>query len=114
MLLGSILGAQIVPTWAKLRPRRLSERFFLNNMNVHETSAGVVFGAFPGPQESTQNDPRSAQDGPKPILKSDLFDVEFRLQFWVVLGPILGVIWDPFGVLFGSARRPCWGLLHLK
>ena len=44
----------------------------------------------------TQSDPRAAQDGPKPILKSDLFDVEFRLQFRVVLGPILGAIWGAF------------------
>ena len=35
--LGSILGASLDPSWAKLGPRRLLEQSFLRNINVHET-----------------------------------------------------------------------------
>ena len=44
-------------------------------------------------QEATRNDPRSAQDGPKTILKSNLFDVNFCLQFGAVVSLMLGSIW---------------------
>ena len=65
---GSILGAQIDRSRAKFGPRWLLKRYFLKNVNFHETSAGVVSGAFPGPQDDPPNDPRSPQDGSKIVL----------------------------------------------
>ena len=49
--------------------------------DFHETSAGVMFGAFPGPQESTQNDPRSTQDGSKIVLDQVFGLLIFRFDF---------------------------------
>ena len=76
---------KIDPRWSKLGSRRLLKRYFLKNVNFHETSAGVMSGAFPGPQDGTQNDPRSPQDGSKTIFKSIFFRLRFCLRFWSVL-----------------------------
>ena len=62
-------------------------------MNFHETSTGIVVGGLPGPQDGTQNDPRSTQDGSETISERVLFDLEFRLRFYVV--------WNRFSVDLG-------------
>ena len=79
--LGAIWEAKIDPRWAKLGSRRLLKRYFLKNVNFHETSAGVMSGAFPGPQDGTQNDPRSSQDGPKTVLFRFFFRFVFCVDF---------------------------------
>ena len=66
------LGGHFRSCWRLFRPKLVPEpssnRLIFEKVIVHETSAGVVFRAFPGPQESTQNDPRSPQDGSKIVL----------------------------------------------
>ena len=64
-------------------------------MNSHETSAGVVPGAFPGPQESTENDPRSPQDGSKIVLDLFVLPLDFSVRFWIVFGSIWVSFWTP-------------------
>ena len=47
------------------------------------------------PQDRPQNDPRRTQDGSKRVPKAIIFHVDFLLQFWTVLGSILGPFWPP-------------------
>ena len=51
-------------------------------------------------QDGPQNGPRSAQDGSKRLLKTTFFALENRLNFGLVLGPIL----VDFGLLFGELQ----------
>ena len=95
--LGAIWEAKIDPRWAKLGSRRLLKRYFLKNVNFHETSAGVMSGAFPGPQDGTQNDPRSPQDGPKTVLFRFFFRFVFCIDFWSLFGAILVSFWGALG-----------------
>ena len=67
-------------------------------MIFYETSAGVVFGAFPGPQESTQNNPRSPQDRSKIVLDRFFCLLIFRFDF--------GSFSDRFWCRFGLPNRP--------
>ena len=54
-----------------------------------------------GSQDGLQNGPRSAQDGSKRVLNTIFFALENRLNFGLVLGPIL--------VDFGLPKAPpCW------
>ena len=57
----------------KLLPRSSSNRLIIEKVIFHETSAGVVFGAFLGPQDAPKFDPRSPQDGLKTVLRRDRF-----------------------------------------
>ena len=70
--LGSVLGvifgrfgALVGPSWSQDRLRTV--------LNFHEISAGVVFGAFPGPQDGIPDGSRSPQDGPKIVLDRFFF-----------------------------------------
>ena len=94
---GLRLGGHFRSFWRlgrpKLVPRPSLNRFIFEKVNFHETSAGVMSGAFPGPQESTQNDPRSTQDGSKIVLDRVFrffifrFDFEsFSVSFWCRFG----------------------------
>ena len=56
---------KVDPRWSKLGSRRLLKRYFLKNVNFHETSAGVMSGAFPGPQDSTQKTQDRPKTGPR-------------------------------------------------
>jgi hypothetical protein len=67
-------------------------------MNFHETSAGVVSGGLLGPQDGTQDDPGSTQDGSKTIFETFFFHLRFCLRFWSLLGRILAPSWAPFGL----------------
>ena len=64
---------------AKIDSSRLLAPHLFKNLIFHETSAGVVFGTFPGPQDGTQNDPKSTQDGSKIIFKNFFFRLCFFL-----------------------------------
>ena len=71
-----------------------------------------MFGAFPGPQDSTQNDPRSPQDGPRRSYISFFFVSFlvsifgcFLVRFWCHLGVLLGGFWVPKSVIFGIDFR---------
>ena len=96
----SLLASQIDPRSPKIGPSRLLTPHFFKNMNFHETSAGVVFGALPGPQDGTQDEPRSAQDGSKTIFKTFFFRLRFCPRFWSILGPILTSSWLLLGPHF--------------
>ena len=89
---GVILEPLGRPNRPKIGPNRLLRPYLFKNVNFHETSAGVLSGALPGPQDGTQNDPRSPQDGSKTIFKSFFFRLRFCHRFWSVLGygPHLG------------------------
>ena len=52
--------------------------------------------------------PRSAQEGPKRLLKSHFFALKNRLKICPVLGPILG----DFGALLGVQKLSWW--CHLR
>ena len=98
------LGAHFRSCWRlgrpKLVPKPSSNRFIIQKVIFHETSAGVMFGAFPGFQESTQNDPRSPQDGSKIVLDrffSLLNFASFLDRFWFRFGAILGAKMTPQG-----------------
>ena len=106
--LGGIWEVKIDPRWSKLGSRRLLKRYFVKNMNFHETSAGVVSGAFPGPQDSTQNDPRSSQDGPKTILFRFFFRFVFCIDFWSLFGAILVPFRGALGRLLGAQIGHFW------
>ena len=93
-------------------PKPSSNRLNIEKVNFHETSAGAVAGAFPGPQESTQNDPRSTQDGSKIILDRVFrllifrFDFEsFSVPFWCRFGLPNG----PPGARLNLGNRPWEG-----
>ena len=46
-------------------------------------------------QDGSENDPKLAQDHSKTVPKAIMFYDEFLLQFWSVLGSILGPFWPP-------------------
>ena len=50
------------PNRPKIVPRRVLRSFLFENVDSRETSAGVVSGAFFGPQDGAKIDPRSTQD----------------------------------------------------
>ena len=79
----------MAPSWGHFRPLRRPSRLltphFVPNMNFHEISAGVVRGAFPGPQDGLRSTQDRFQDVSFPLLNFDL-----------VLGSIL--------VCFGSPQ----------
>ena len=83
--LGLRLGAHFWSFWRLGRPKLVlrpsSSRLNIEKVNFHETSAGVVFGAFPGPQDGTQDDPRSPQDGSKIVLDRFFGLLIFRFDF---------------------------------
>ena len=82
----------------KIGPSHLLTPYFSKNVNFHETSAGVVFGALLGPQDDPQDEPRSPQDGSKTIFETFCFHLRFCLRFWSLLGRILAPSWAPFGL----------------
>ena len=58
-------------------------------MKFHEILRPLVPERKFGPQDDLQNAPRSAQDVPKRVLKSNFFALENRLKIGLVLAPIL-------------------------
>ena len=79
------LGGHFRSCWRLFRPKLVSEpssnRLNIEKVNVHETSAGVVFGAVPGPQDGAKIDPRSLQDGSTIVLGRLFFVLTFRFDF---------------------------------
>ena len=69
-------------------------------MNFHQILRPLLRERKFRPQDGLQNGPRSAQDGPKRLLKTNFFALENRLEFGLVLAPIL--------VDFGSRNAPLW------
>ena len=67
-------------------------------MNFHKILHPLLRERKFRPQDGLQNGPRSAQDGPKRLLKRNFFDVENRLNFGLVLDPILVGFDAPKGV----------------
>ena len=101
------------PFWhqnrAKIAPRRVLRPYFFKSVDFHETSAGVVFGAFLCPQGGAQIDPRSPQDGLKTDQNTYRFLSRFCHRFLVVLGSVLATSWGVLGsqgVVLGSFGRP--------
>ena len=78
---------QMTPNWLKMRSGRLLTPHFLKNVNSHETSAGVVFGALLGAQDGAKIDPRSPQDGSKIVLDRFFHLLIFRFDFLSFLAP---------------------------
>ena len=105
-LLGLHFGAswppQIDPRSAQDRSKSPLEALFFKNVNFHEISAGVVFGAFPGFPRRPKIDPRRLQDDLQDILFSTSFlsSISVRLEF------DFGSIWAPSWPPFGSQNRP--------
>ena len=92
----------------KIVPRRVLRPLLFENVDSHETSAGVVFGAFSGPQDGAKIDPRSPQDGLKTDLKCDRFSRRFFHRFLIVLdlccsSSFFDSIFDRFGIDLGAA-----------
>ena len=96
------LGTHFRSCWRlgrpKLVPKPSSNRIIIQKVIFHETSAGVMFGAFPGLQESTQNDPRSPQDGSKIVLDRFFSLLHFRFVF--------ASFWGRFWCRFELPRGP--------
>ena len=63
-----------------------------------------MFGAFAGPQDGTQDGPRSPQDGSKIVLDRFCLPLDFSLRILIVLGLILVPFWPPKWAP-GSARK---------
>ena len=94
------------PNRPKIVPRRVLRPLLFENVDSHETSAGVMFGAFLGPQDGAKIDPRSPQDGLKTDLKRDRFSRRFYDRFLVVLGSVLGTFWHPRWIQKSTQDRP--------
>ena len=58
-------------------------------MNFHQILRPLVPERKLGSQDGFQNASRSTQDGPKRLLKSNFFALEIRLEFGLVLDPML-------------------------
>ena len=105
-LLGLHFGASWPPKSTqdrlKIGPSRLSKPYFFKNVNFHETSAGVVSGAFPGFPRRPKIDPRRLQDD----LQDLLFSTSFLSSILVRLGSDFGSILAPSWPPFGSQNRP--------
>ena len=67
-------------------------------MNFHEILRPLIPERKFGPQDDLQNAPRSAQDVPKRLLKSNFFALENRLNF--------DSFWMSFLIDFGSPKPP--------
>ena len=67
-------------------------------MNFHEILRPLIPERKFGPQDDLQNAPRSAQDVPKRLLKSNFFALENRLNF--------DSFWMSFLIDFGSPTPP--------
>ena len=65
------------------------KRIIIKNVNFHETLRLPIPQRYLEPQDGSQNGSRSAQDGPKRLLKSIFFALENRLKFGFVLDNIL-------------------------
>ena len=65
------------PFWeqnrAKIAPRGVLKSYVFKNVVFHETLAGVVFGAFLGPQDGAKIDPR----WPKMALRAFKKGIDF-------------------------------------
>ena len=64
-------------------------------MNVHEILRPLVPERKFGSQDDLQNAPRSAQDVPKRVLKSNFFALENRLKIGLVLDVVFDRFWLP-------------------
>ena len=77
------------PRWAKIDPKRVLEAYQHPKRDFSPNTRPRVPERHIGAQDASQNAPRSAQDGPKTVLKTIFFALENRLNFGLVLGPIL-------------------------
>ena len=79
-------GAQVRPSCVQNASWKLIN---IKNVNFHQILRLLIPERYFGPQDGLQNAPRSAQDGSKRLLKTIFFALENRLNFGLVLGPIL-------------------------
>ena len=100
--LGSFGGAKLGSCWAllaaKIGPKRVLEACQYPKRDFSPNTRPRVPERHIEAQDGSQNAPRSAQDGSKRLLESIVFALENRLNFGLVLGPIL--------VDFGHPKRP--------
>ena len=102
-LLGSILGAQMAPSWPKFAPRRLSERIFCQKANFQKNQGKpMVFEGFCSPRWHPKRPkiaPRHPQEGLEDVFfrcrKMCSILVRFELDFGSLLGALLAPKSDP-------------------
>ena len=88
------------PRGAKFSPKRVLNAYQHQKREFSPNTSPRVRERKFQSQDGPQNRPRSAQDGSKRLLKTTFFALEIRLNFGLVLGPIL----VDFGVLFGGLQ----------
>ena len=98
------------PSSAKLRPKRVLEAYQHPKRDFSPNTRPRVRERHIGVQDAPQNAPRSGQDGSKRLLKSIFLALENRLNFCLVLGPILFDFGRPFGTLSTLDSRTFFAL----
>ena len=103
----TLLPPQIGPRSAQDRTKSPLEALFFKNVKFHETSAGVVSGAFPGHPRGPKIDPRRLQDDLQDLLFSSLFLSWILVCLGSDFGSILAPLWDPKSAQVPRLSRPC-------
>ena len=94
------------PNRPKIGPSRLLTPYFVQKRDVSRNAVSPRLNPLLRPQDGTQDDPRSTQDGSKTIFKICFFRPRFCFRFWSVLGPILVPFWLHLGPLLGFKIGP--------
>ena len=85
VVLGRQVGVIFGPFGGQVGPSSVQKaswkRIIIKNVNFHETLRLPIPQRFLEPQDAAQNAPRSAQDSPERLLKSNFFALEHRLKF---------------------------------
>ena len=105
-LLASLLGPLGRPNRPKIGPSRLLTADFCQTRDFSRNAVSPRRNPILRPQDVTQDDPRSIQDGSKTILMIFFFRLRFYLRFWSVLGPIWAPCWLRLGPLLGLKTGP--------
>ena len=91
--MGRQVGAIFGTFGGQDRPRSVQNASWklinMKNVNFHEILRPLIRERKLGRQDGLQNAPRSAQDGPKRVLERNFFALENRLNFGLVLDPML-------------------------
>ena len=106
----SLLAPQIGPRSAQDRSKSPLEALLFQKRRFSKNVVSPRRNPILRPQDGTQDDPRSTQDGSKTIFKTFFFRPRFYLRFWSVLGPILAPFWlhlgSPLGLKIGPSAVP--------
>ena len=85
VVLGRHLGVIFGTFGGQVGPRSVQNAswklIFVKNVKIHQILRPLIPERKLGPQDGLQNAPRSAQDGSKTVLESNLFGLEIRLKF---------------------------------